>query len=266
MDITEIKQKADYNDDVKKLLKILKFDKINLELKGSYNLKIIDYYADYDFFTIIRHKYSINEIYSEFSRIMNEILINPDIYFIEFKTQDSEGNKFKWRPNDNFKYSDFQKHFGNNNEYCKLDLILWSDNKFIEASANYWFKKKVENQSKMVKEINDNISELKKEQNYFKVLKRFYLLEIMKPVKDNIKIDKLISVFNSDLGKIYKDINNIDAIELIKKNGYDKEALTKKRIEINLDEIKYYANYKNQYDKNKKELNNKAKKIYNDLK
>jgi hypothetical protein len=198
---------------------------------------------------------------------MRQIIQNPDIYFIEFKTQDLEGNKFKWTPNEYFKYSDFEKHFGKNNEYCKIDLVLWSDNKiFIEASVNYWFNRKIENVKKMTQEIDDNIKELKKEQNYFKVLKRMYLIEIMKPIKDNINIDKLINVFNSDLGKIYKDINNIDAIELIKKNGYDKEALTKKRIEINLNEIKYYANYKNQYNKNKKELNNKAKKIYNDLK
>jgi hypothetical protein len=265
MDITEIKQKGDYNDDVKKLMDIFKFDKINLELKGSSALKIIDYYADYDFFTEIKYKYSVSDVYNEFSRILKGILENKDTYFIEFKIQDLKNKKQKWFPNEKFTFKEFEKEFNDNIDYCKIDIVYFSDDKiFIESSCIYKFSNKKMTTKDYLKQVKDDIIELKKDKNYYKILKRSFLK--FKINNDQNKMDQLITVFNSDLGKIYKDINNIDAIELIKKNGYDKEALTKKRIEVNLDEIKYYANYKNQYDKNKKELNNKAKKIYNDLK
>jgi hypothetical protein len=264
MELTETKQKTDYNDDIKKLMDIFKFDKINLELKGSSVLKIIDYYADYDFFTEIKHNYSIKEIFDEFSRILRNIIQNENTYFIEFKIQSLNDDKKKWFPNTEFTFSEFEKGF-KNIDFCKIDVIYFSEDKiFIESSCIYKFSKLKMTRTDYLKQINDDIADLKKDKNYYKILKRYFLKS--KINNDQIVMNQLINVFNSDLGKIYKDINNIDAIELIKKNGYDKEALTKKRIEINLNEIKYYANYKNQYNKNKKELNNKAKKIYNDLK
>jgi hypothetical protein len=63
-----------------------------------------------------------------------------------------------------------------------------------------------------LKQINDDISDLKKDKNYYKILKRYFLKS--KINNDQIVMNQLINVFNSDLGKIYKDINNIDAIEL----------------------------------------------------
>lgn len=264
MEITEIKQKGDYNDDVKKLMDIFKFDKINLELKGSSALKIIDYYADYDFFTEIKYNYSVSDIYNEFARILKNILQNKDTYFIEFKIQDLKDKKEKWYPNDKFTFKEFQKEFNDNVDFCKIDIVYFSDDKiFIESSCIYKFSNEKMNKDDYLKQVNDDIKTLKKENNYYKILKRSFLK--FKINNDQNKMNQLINVFNSDLGKIYKDINNIDAIELIKENGYDKEALTKKRIEVNLDEIKYYANYQNQYTKNKKDLNQKAKKIYKDL-
>jgi hypothetical protein len=264
MELTETKQKIDYNDDIKKLMDIFKFDKINLELKGSSVLKIIDYYADYDFFSEIKHNYSIKEIFDEFSRILRNIIQNENTYFIEFKIQTLKDEKKKWFPNTNFTFTEFEKEF-KNIDFCKIDIIYFSEDKiFIESSCIYKFSKERMTKNDYLKQINDDINDLKKEKNYYKILKRYFLKS--KINNDKIVMSKLIDIFNSELGKIYKNINNIDAIELIKKNNYDKEALTKKRIENNLNEIKYYANYKNQYNKNKKELNNEAKKIYNNLK
>ena len=165
MEITEIKQKGDYNDDIKKLMDIFKFDKINLELKGSSALKIIDYYADYDFFTQIKYNYSVSEVYAEFSRILKNILENKDTYFIEFKIQDLDEKKEKWFPNDKFTFKEFQKEFNDNIDYCKIDIVYFSDEKiFIEASCIYKFSSEAEmKQEDYFKEVNDEIKILKKE-------------------------------------------------------------------------------------------------------
>lgn len=263
MELTEQKQKGEYNEDVKKLMKLFKFDKFNLELKGSSVLKIIDYYADYDFFTYIFHNYPLDDVYNEFNNILRGILDNKDSYFIEFKTQNLNGDKKKWYPNENFKLDDFKKSFNENIDFCKLDIIYFSeDNKFIESSCIYKFSREKMTKKEYLKEINKDIVDLKKEKNYYKILKREFLK--YKISNNQNKIDILINIFNSDLGRIYKEINNIDAIEKIKEY-YGNEALTKKRIETNLNEIKYYEKYKQLYDKNKKYLNEEAKKLYNKL-
>lgn len=266
MELTQIKEKSEYNEDVKKLMNIFTFDNIKPILRGSYGLSIIDYYADYDFWVIIQNRnYSTKEIYDEFKKILRQILNNNDVYFLEFKTQNLKGYKYKWLPNENFDYEEFNKNFNENKEYCKIDVVLWSENKFIESSVNYWFS--LENKKPEIekKEFKEAIKQLKKEGNYYKVLKKIYSLEVLKENKmDKILINNLINIFNSDLGKIYKDINNIDAIEKVKEY-YGDEPLTKKRIELNLNEIKYYENYKQLYNKNKKYLNEEAKKLYNKL-
>jgi hypothetical protein len=262
MEITKTKQRMEYNDDIKDLIKIFGFKDEKMGLKGSSSLSVMNYYADYDFFTVIKNNYSIKEIYEEFSKILRNILENDKTYFTEFKIQQNDGTKYKWLPDDKFKLDDFQDSFNNNTNYCKIDIIYFNNNKFIEATCNYIFYGKKQTEKENLQEINKNINELKKDKNYYKVLKKLYLEYAIKG--DTNKLTILTNVFNSDLGQIYKNINNIDAINIIKK-FYGSEPLTKKRIEVNLGDIKYYSNYEKQYNKMKKELNTRAKEIYEKL-
>jgi hypothetical protein len=262
MEITETKQRIEYNDDIKDLLNIFQFKKEKMGLKGSSSLSAMKYYADYDFFTVIKYNYSVKEIYEEFSKILRNILENDNTYFTEFKVQQNDGTKFKWLPDDKFKLNDFEKDFNKNTNYCKIDIIYFNNNRFIEATCNYIFYGKKQTEKENIQEINNELEELKKENNYYKVLKKLYLIYRIKG--DSNKLELLTNVFNSDLGQIYKNINNIDAINIIKK-FYGNEALTKKRIEVNLADIKYYSNYEKQYNKMKKELNKRAKEIYEKL-
>lgn len=262
MEITEKKQRMEYNDDIKKLIKIFEFKKEGVSLKGSSSLSVMNYYADYDFFTLIRSNYSISEIYDEFSRILRSILENTDTYFIEFKIQQLDGKKFKWFPNEKFNSKNFENIFNKSTDYCKLDIIYFSNNRFIEASSIYKFYGKQLNEKEYLKEIEEDIKELKKEKNYYKILKRMFLIYNIKG--NTNKIELLTNVFNSELGRIYKNINNIDAINLVKK-FYGDDVITKKRIEVNLSDIQFYSNYEKQYEKEKKELNKKAKEIYDKL-
>jgi len=259
MDLLQEKFPIQYNEDVKKLISIFKFKSMPIDLRGSSSLANINFYADYDFYTKINANYNTNEIYDEFNKILRSILENENTYFIEFKIQSKSGKKYKLFPNDNFKLSVFSKHFNINTDFCKIDIILFSNNRFIEASCIYSFYGEKLTKKEYLIQLEEDISELKKEKNYFKILKRMFSIYKIKGNENKIKL--LLQVFNSNLGNIYKKISNVEAIDIIK-DYYNSEALTKKRIEVNLDELDYN---KSKFDKMKKELNDEAKKIYKSL-
>ena len=218
MNITQTKARGEYNDDIKKLIDIFKFQKNEINLKGSSSISVMDYYADYDFFTQIRANYTKDEVYNEFSLILRRILENQECYFMEFKLQNIDGSKHKYYPNDKFKETNF--NFSKDTDFCKIDLIYFSNNRFIEASCIYKFYGEKMTEKEYINNIEKDISELKKEKNYYKILKRLY--SIYKIEKNENKLVLLTNIFNSELGKTYKDINNIDAIQSIKKyyNNY----------------------------------------------
>lgn len=261
------KPRIQYNDDVKNLFSIFQIDDKNLiDIKGSYSNKNIYNYGDYDFFT---KNYTANytnlEIFEDYRHLLRNIIENINCYFIELKIQQLDGTNKKWLPNQLFKFNQFDNIFNSETEFIKIDIVYFSPktNNFIEASCNYNFHKKNQSDNEAKKEINQNIEKLKKEKDYFKILKRLYLLSMIN--NDNNKYELLTNFFNSEIGSYYKEITNIEAIELIKKY-YGNDALTKKRIETNLTNINYPLNYSKLYNERKKILNDKALKIYKEIK
>jgi hypothetical protein len=252
MELIQEKSKMEYDEIQKKLIKIFQFNKENIILQGSSIVKNIRYFSDYDFITNIKRNYGINEIYDEFHKILKTIFDDTSLYFIEFKLQTNDNKKIRWFYDDNFNKNDFIQKF-NNVAFCKIDIIVFYDNIFREASCIYNFNSK----SDYVNNILKDIKEFKKDKNYFKVLKRIYLIEKLKNDKNNISL--LNDVFNSELGLLYKNISNIDTIETIKK--YYTDSLTKKRIDVNLSEIKYPINFKEKYNVDKNKLNKNSKEL-----
>lgn len=259
MEITQLKPKINYNDAVKKLINIFEFKNEEIGLKGSSSLEIMDYYADYDFFVTIKHNWNVEEVYDEFNLILRTILENKDCYFIEFKLEQNSVKK-RWFYSQTFKFNDFKKWFVKGIDFCKIDIVYYWEKKFIESSCIYKFGKDSMTKQDYINKLKLDIKELKKEKNYFKILKR--LFGIYKLEGNDSKMNILVNFFNSEYGKKYVDINNINAIELIKPY---KDALTKQRIELNLYEIGYPLNYEKHYKKMVKEINTQAKKIYNNI-
>ena len=259
MEITQEKYKQNYDDAIKKLINIFKFKNEEIDLKGSSSLEIMKYYADYDFFINIKHNWSVKEVYDEFSLILRRIIENQDCYFIEFKIE-YENSKKKWFYGEYFNFTDFKKLFNKNVDFCKIDIVYYYDKKFIESSCIYKFSNKKIEKKDFIDNFKNNIEELKKEKNYFKILKR--LFSIYKLENNNNKMSILVNFFNSEYGKKYKDVNNINAIKLLE--NYN-DALTRKRIELNLNEINFPLDYKNKYNKENKQLNIEAKKIYDNI-
>jgi hypothetical protein len=263
MDILETKKNLDIDKDLLKIISIIKFKNNNIELKGSSSIKSQYYYSDYDLYSDILGNYNIYEIYNEFNGILKKVIETSNLYFIEFKIQTNDNNKFRWFPNDTFSFNDFKKKFNNVN-FTKLDLIMFSDNEFIEISCIYNFSKNKIDKKEFIKNINTDIKELKKENKYYKVLKRKFT--IFKIDNDNNKILYLTKIFNGEYGELYKKISNIETI--LKILEYYKDSFTKKKIEINLTDINEpleIDKLKNNLNKYKKQLNKESKLLLKNL-
>ena len=137
----------------------------------------------------------------------------------------------------------------------------------MELSIIYEFYDKKLDKNEYIKSIEDDIKELIKEGNYYKVLKRlFNLYRIEGDIK---KLIFLSDIFNSDLGEIYQKISNLEAIEKILE--FYKDKLDLKRVKVNLKEInepfkgKFKENLKSNKEKYFKSLNRTAEELYKEL-
>jgi len=260
----EKKPRLNYNDDVKKLIKLFGIDDKNIIMvKGSYSNPHLYYYGDYDLYVNFKGTYSRKELYEKFCVILRNITENTNTYFIELKIQQLNGDKIKWYPNEYFNFSDFDKAFNYKTEYIKIDIVYYSpiNNDFTEASCNYHFNEKNNDVDNTIDDVNNEIKELKKNHNYYKVLKRLYIIYLINGDKNKIEI--LNKFFNSNYGLIYKQLADIQAIILVKK--YYNDSYTKKRIEVNLNNMKYPINYKSLFNTNIKLLNKEALHVYKNI-
>lgn len=260
MDILEPKPKSEFDKSVLNIISRLKFRDNPVDFKGSSSLKSQKYFSDYDLYTNIIKKVGAEVAYSTFYKILQSVFVDDYVYFIEFKVEDKKGQKYKWFPNEPFDKDEFFKLFRDIN-FAKLDLILWANNRFIELSIIYNFIEE-EDENEEIENIKSDINDLKKEKNYFKILKR--LFSIFRIKKNNEMLLYLTEVFNSPLGEDYQKLSNLEAIRKVMKE-YDDE-LTKKRIELNLKEINVPKNQINlTIKKLQSSLSKSAMKIYKDF-
>ncbi len=119
----------------------------------------------------------------------------------------------------------------------KLDVIYWFNNRYIEMSINYYFysKNKLINKSDNIEEsLKQNIYALYHQKKYFKMSKRIFSL--LKIKIDMPLIEKLTTLFNSDLGRIYQVIGDIGTIDYLIEN---KKHLSKIKIHYEIEQFKY---------------------------
>lgn len=257
MDILQKKDNLYLNDKIKQLLKALEFDNNKIEIKGSSSIASQYYFSDYDFFSKINKKYNSKEAYKYLKQIINNIKDNHIIVEIKLQTLDNEKTRYT---EDKFKYDEnFIKAY-KNIDFIKIDAISYIDNRFIEISCIYKFADDNITSDEYKKNILEDIKELTKEGNYYKVLKRKF--SIYKIDQDKDAILKLTEIFNSDLGKEYQRISNLEAIRLLIDNTDDDLIL--KKIVLNLKDIGEEPNIM-KIDKNikkyKAKLNKEAKKL-----
>lgn len=262
MDIVEPRANRDFDDGLKTLMKLLKFKNYRIELKGSASLTSQKYYSDYDLFVDITDTIPETTAFDEFSRILGRILTRPDVYFIELKLQTPDGHKVRWYPGERFE----EKRFGarwEHVDYVKLDVIAFIKNRFITVSCIYRFVNKPVETDEHIARLQEDITDLKKEHKFYKILKRLFSIYRVEDNKKNLLI--LNRVFNSHLGELYQRASNLEAIETVRESYPDDE--TAKRIAVNLADLKEPAGVAINplIGKYMAQINKEAKVIYNKL-
>jgi len=230
----DISKKKSFPVDLIEFVKPLVYDSNNILLMGSSSLESQQYFSDYDLVTNINYKQSKKNIADKIINIIEKTKHNKDMYFIELKIQ-NKNNKVKLQKN-----ITVEEIINNitNLEFIKLDFVIRINNMFKELSIIYNFDKEYTNYTS---QISEDIEELKKEDNYYKILKRLFSIynykytnEIINS-KDKENYIMLSKFFNSKWGKLYQETSNLQAIQLLLEYYKDNETL--KKVIINLKDL-----------------------------
>lgn len=268
MDVLEKKYNSDYDYSLINNIKYLKYYNNTIDIKGSSALKSQQFYSDIDLFTSINRNDSYNRLYNGIYIILDYIGNNDDMYFIEYKAQLKDEKKIRLHYKDSFNSNDFKKYY-EKIDFIKIDLVLVIHNIFTEISVIYKlqnFKNEEVNEIEFIKSIKEDITDELKQHNYFKVLKRYFILYRTEKLLDNDKLKKLSMIFNSKLGEIYQRVSNLRALQIVYK--YYKDNLTLNKININLkdiDEPVTIIDIQTKIDEYENILNTESIKLYKDI-
>lgn len=250
-----------YDPFIRELIFLLKFKNNIPQLKGSASYKDQEYFSDYDFFCLVDQKYTSSEIYDEILKILINVKSHVELYFTELKVEMKDKQKIRFYKDDYLQKDKFEKIDSTKIDFIKIDFVSRTNNKFMDVSCVYKFDHSKYNKKKSLKE---DIKELTKEKQYYKVLKRMY--KIYELNNNTNEMAKLAKYFNSDIGKQYQLMNNLKSIKSLIDNDY-MDVLTKKKIRINLHEEGLpYNTIENIDDVIKKldhNINNTTKQIFN---
>lgn len=231
--------------------KIINYNNIESKkkLENLYNKKII----------------SKNDYYSIDKQLKKNISIKEYFYLLDVL----DYHIVRWSPSDILRgYTvliDCEKYFlkeAINKGMTKIDIIKWIDNKFLEFSCIYQFNYNGRPLNKIVYNIDYSLKEdilyYLINKKYFKMAKRLYAYSKFK--NDEITMDKLIKLFNSNLGVLYQIYGNIETLKIIFKKV---KNIPQKKIENEIVEIKnrFYQILKDEKNKEYKKIIN----IFNNL-
>ncbi len=204
MDVLENRYPA---QEIAHSVRLLRFGNTYPKLVGTGALASQLFPADYDLMVKISNIDSPLDIYKEFKRIITDITETDNLFFVEFKFQYYDGNKYKIYNLENFTQDNFVRNF-NNVEYCKIDMIINIEGHFKEMSCNYIFANTPADLSALLLKDAQHYYE---DGNYYKALKRILVAtKYKKPINRKL-IVTITDFFNSEIGKLYLVKNEIDA-------------------------------------------------------
>ena len=244
-----IKPLNSYSKDIQDVFQLINYKKSNSIIMGSNSMKF-KYANDYDLFDVVKtNKNEMKlkkEIVNEFRIMANKIKKDTDIYFISFICGKDADEPKKWSLKElRNKNNDLINYI---NDVIKLDIMLYNGTYFIPFSNVYEFYNKQKGINKAKITLNDanlliqDINKYDKKGNIMKCLKRLFVISMNE--NDEILMNKLINIFESDIGYLYyiksQFENMIDILELynnkttiervINSIQYFKELLSKQTI------------------------------------
>jgi hypothetical protein len=257
MDVRQRKPPREYNDDVKKLIKLLTFKRNKLELKGSASLTSQQYFSDYDLFCVIQRPNS-DEFFHFIEHVIHEIDSSEDYWFIELKLQTTSGKKVRMYPHQELNRKEWDKVW-DKLEFIKMDLVARIEGFFIDVSVLYSLTQDSPSKTDYLESLDADIKELSKQKEWYKILKRRF--NYYKAEKDKKEVLRLSRIFNGELGQEYQLISRLEAINHLLEHYQDPAVLRKVVValkDLHLpDEI---DNVESWIKERSLELNRKAKK------
>jgi hypothetical protein len=260
----DILEKSFPKQNIISIMNLLRYNKNPLELVGTGSMKAQYYPADYDFLSKIKKRLDVRDSYVEFMNILNNIRLRPDLYFVEFKIQDKDGNKQKVFKMEDLTLKIFSKFFNDNLELCKIDCIVMFDGIFKELSVIYFFNPKPIAMSDYRKALLDDQKLYYDDKKYYKSLKRLMLAGKYENSPDKSLIMAITQLFNSSVGALYQLKNEIDAC-IIFMDKYN-DPMSEKRAQLFVKNIGFNNLNKAQLEDLSKEygnlIDNEALKFY----
>ena len=218
-----IKPLNSYSKDIQDVFQLINYKKSNSIIMGSNSMKF-KYANDYDLFDVVKtNKNEMKlkkEIVNEFRIMANKIKKDTDIYFISFICGKDADEPKKWSLKElRNKNNDLINYI---NDVIKLDIMLYNGTYFIPFSNVYEFYNKQKGINKAKITLNDanlliqDINKYDKKGNIMECLKRLFVISMNE--NDEILMNKLINIFESDIGYLYyiksQFENMIDVLEL----------------------------------------------------
>ena len=216
-------------DYMNKVIDILKIK--DVQIIGSSMDPKIKYASDIDLQEIIQTNDFFPEVLRKFQQKFVKAQSNPKIFITDFKCGVFRGQPVRW--NKNTIKDGFQNIDGINITFInclqmksiiKMDIIALINGVFTEFSNNYYFtfsdgfSTMPGNNTKLSNVFLFQFQQKMKEKKYFKALKRLY--SYFKLKKNKKMQQTLVEFFNSNVGKLNYQINNLQILDAVLDNPF----------------------------------------------
>ena len=270
MKAIKVKKDYEYNDNTKQIIHLISYPKCIPDIVGSSSMRF-NYSNDYDLFTIVSSHQNFDtlkiDVLNKFTQMFKEFKLNKNIYFIELMAGVDKDNKaIKWTMDEviNNKKSEYKfTEILNKESVIKIEIISYFNGIFTPFSNVFEFKINnvgVNQKLTTIDTVKSLVKEVKKyheKKNYMKVLKRLFIISLQ--TKNKALSVKLIDLFNSDIGKIYKVKSSVESIKDVLEQYKDKQTV--ERIKNNVEMLKEFCSSQSAYTFNE-EFYNKFDTIY----
>jgi hypothetical protein len=156
----EILEHKTQDVEVENFLNIFHLPNIKANLNGSALYKHLEYSSDFDLQAVIPRTTDITDFYPALRSVLQNIELNPNMFFIEMKYETLNNLKIRMHPGDIISQEGLERHYSDL-KMVKIDTVALIKNKFYEISCIYSFKDNLdETQQEIIKRIQDDINDL----------------------------------------------------------------------------------------------------------
>ena len=203
---------------------------------GSAALRAIQYIGDYD-----ADEYGVKATPAKFKKIIRNLMALHDVYIGDIKCGEMDGEPIRWTVEQVLKGKQIMdKHFHTladcirNPVLFKLDVVAFIDNRYTELSIIYSYNKTPKLSDNDFKtQLKEEVAEKFNEGMFYKMSKRIF--SIVRLDEDTEMANKLLPLFNGDLGRLYSIISDLDVLVYLFEH---KKHINKVRMNSELENIK----------------------------